>query len=80
MQADFLDFLMMCAGESEFIDQYNRLLGTTIGVDTRSPLDRMIDEATGYGQSFADEMEKQLPGFVSFCYDIYQRAPVECRQ
>lgn len=43
----FLACLHAAWTEPELMRQYRRLTGSTIGLDTRSSLDRMIDDATG---------------------------------
>lgn len=51
----------------DLIAQFNRLTGSTLGVDNRKPIERMIDEESGYQEVLdlktAAEME-EFAGFV----------------
>lgn len=57
----FLDCLDTCIHEHEFIAQWERLSGKKLL--PASPLDRMIDEATGYNMVVMSE-------FADFVYEF----------
>ena len=61
---NFSEIAIECIGNSELVKNFNRLTGCNIGVDKRVPIEKMIDEATGYQWGFED-MEK----FIAFVFD-----------
>jgi hypothetical protein len=65
----FNDCLMECARNPDLVREFNRLAGCHLPVpgerDTRSPLDRLIDDATGYG----GVLESELKQFCEFVWD-----------
>ena len=63
----FYDWLMVCSGNSEFVENFDRLSGAALSAK-RSPIDRMVDEATG-------KQDDDLGKFVAFCHDLWQRIP-----
>lgn len=64
----FLECLETCIHEREFVAQYQRLSGKKL-VPT-NPIDRMIDEATGYNMVVIGE-------FVDFVYEfVFQTLPI----
>lgn len=73
----FYDCLMDCAKNQEFVDQFNRLTGCKVGVASiRSPLDAMIDQATGYQETLDKQMDDDLRAFVKFCHEVvWSRLP-----
>ena len=60
----FKDVVLYCAGQSEFLKEFNRLTSCQLG-KPRSPLEQMIDEATGYEQNSEESMLK----FIAFVYE-----------
>lgn len=56
----FLECLEMCIQQADLIAQWERLSGKKLVAS--NPLDRMIDEATGYDQAVMGE-------FVDFVYN-----------
>lgn len=66
---NFAHVIEECIGNKALVTEFNRLSGSSIGVDNRSQLDRMIDEATGHHEEI-DEIEKaEMLDFISFVYD-----------
>ncbi len=65
----FLDCLRECIGIEEFVSQFNRLSGTTLGVDKRAPIERMVDEATGY-RGLDDAENEAMKKLVEFVYEF----------
>lgn len=80
MAVTFYDCLMACSENDDLVQEYNRLNGTAIGRDLRSPLDKLIGSTSGYEQIVQMRMDEELVGFVHFAYDIWQRMPLEARQ
>lgn len=62
----FTDCLAICLDTPELVAQYNRLARTSIGADTRAPIVRMIDTATGYQEEVAAAQKAELQGFAEF--------------
>lgn len=65
---NFLEVAKECIGTPELVKEFNRLYGCGLGVDRRAPIERMIDEATGYpyGAATKDDLGK----FVAFVYEF----------
>jgi hypothetical protein len=57
----FIECLNMCLYNQEFVAQWERLSGKKLLA--KSPIDRMIDEATGYDMAVMRE-------FADFVYDV----------
>lgn len=58
----FQECVLQCAANKELVAEFDRLSGTSLG-ESRSPLDRLIDEATGREE---DEI-KEFVKFVFLC-------------
>lgn len=66
----FHECLMFCAKQSELVENFNRLTGYKLG-EPRSPIDQMIDQATG----LEDEAMRE---FISFVHEfVWLRLPRE---
>ena len=61
---NFIEAVIECAKTPEFVNGFNRLTGSKLGINTRAPIERMIDEATGYKPE-TEDMRK----FVTFVLD-----------
>lgn len=74
----FHDCLMECARNQELVNQFSRLTGRKVGVaTTRSPLEAMIDQATGFQETLDKQMDDDLRAFVEFCHEVvWSRLPV----
>lgn len=74
---NFHDCLMECAKTPDLVEQFNRLTGRQLGEKLlRSPIDEMIDKATGYQEVLAAQQDDDLRAFVEFCYEyVWARLP-----
>uniref|UniRef100_A0A6M3LRZ0 Uncharacterized protein n=1 Tax=viral metagenome TaxID=1070528 RepID=A0A6M3LRZ0_9ZZZZ len=61
---NFSEVAIECVGNHELVSEFNRLTGCKLGIDTRAPIEKMIDDATGYEPEIED-MRK----FVAFVFD-----------
>lgn len=69
----FSDVVMRCWDDADFMTEYRRLTGSTLGAP-RSPVDRLVDDATGRG----DADEQEALAFFAFVRDvIWDRLPPE---
>lgn len=75
MPVSFYDFVMTCIDNDELIRNYNRLSGASIGVDMRSPIEKLIDQSTGHQVALDDQQDSQLTAFVDFAHDLWLRLP-----
>jgi hypothetical protein len=67
----FHDCLMACAGNGDFVKEFDRLHGSNLGL-RGSGLELAIDEATG---------RRDNDDFINFVYEcIWLRLPPEARQ
>lgn len=75
----FLDVIRKCASEKRFIAEFNRLNGSHLFEnDSRPPIVKMIDEATGYKSVIDDKNSKDMQDFILFVYDaVWLRLPEE---
>ena len=60
---NFQEVALECIKNPELVSEFNRLTGCKLGIDTRAPIEIMIDEATGYHPDY-DDMAK----FVAFVF------------
>jgi len=66
----FEDCLVECCKNKELLKEFNRLSNTNLSFrDTRAPLERMIDKATGYNNPFKNKPE-EMQSFISFCFEL----------
>ena len=63
-----------CAGNAEFVAQFNRLMGCNLGQSaSRAPINKMIDDACGASGESLDDMGR----FCAFVYEtIWLRLPI----
>lgn len=75
----FIECLRACAAHSELVENFNRLTGSRLGID-RSPVEALVDQATGYEEVLAAQQAAQCAQFVQFVFDaIWTRLPPEAR-
>jgi hypothetical protein len=76
----FVDTLLYCISTPELVSEFNRLSGCSLGVDKRSPLERMIDKATGYEAVRKETVNSEFEKFVEFVYEfVWTRLPPDER-
>jgi len=72
----FHECLMQCAGTPELVSQFNRLSGCSLGRDSRSAIDKMIDKATGYQDEIDQNNNDDMRKFINFVWDcVWLRLP-----
>lgn len=59
------EWLRLCAGKAELVANYDRLRGTNLS-RRGTPIDLMIDEATG-------KFEAEAQAFFDWCVDTFTR-------
>lgn len=59
------EWLRMCAGNRELLANYDRLRGTNLS-GRGTPIDRLIDEATG-------KLEAEAQAFFDWCVECFER-------
>lgn len=76
---DFMGVVAKCAMNDEFVKGFNRLCNCNLSFkDTRPPIIRMIDEATGYPYPFKID-NQELMKFAAFVWDtVWTRLPEDC--
>jgi len=68
-----------CWHNADLMHEYRRLTGHALGLDKRTPLDRMIDRATQHVPPALDDAEMQA--FFKFVRDyIWMPVVLECLQ
>ena len=67
----FQAILTYCLDTPEMVKEWNRLTGNNLSVklDKRSPIERMVDEATGYQKHLDAEQVKYLREFAQFVWE-----------
>ena len=63
---NFQEVVIECIRTPGFVNAFNRLTGSKLGIDTRTPIEKMIDEATGY----IDPQTEDLRKFVAFVFEV----------
>ena len=75
----FEDCVIECCMRPEFIKQYDRLQGSNLArilipqPDKRSPIERMIDKATGYDKvltNIDEQAHKEMAEFIGFIFEV----------
>jgi hypothetical protein len=66
---NFNECLIECCKNTELVNQFNRLQGTNISFqDKRVPIEKMIDETTGYDNPFKNSHEDMMK-FFDFVFE-----------
>ncbi len=65
----FYDVVFHCMCNKDFMREYNRLNESTLFQDTRKPIERMIDEATGYAETLNTKHDEEMHAFVGFVWE-----------
>lgn len=60
----FTDCVWECWGNAAFMREYRRLSGHTLGLDARSPIEKLIDGATGHEPTLSEVEARQFLDFV----------------
>lgn len=60
----------MCAKNPEFVANYNRLKGTNLFTDKRTPLEKMVDTATGYQKIVDENKRAEFHDIAEFVYQF----------
>ena len=69
---NFTEVVIECVKTPGFVKGFNRLTGSKLGTDTRAPIEKMIDSATGYKPE-TEDMRK----FVAFVFEtVWMRMPL----
>jgi len=63
---NFQEVAIECIRTPELVMEFNRLTGSKLGIDNRAPIERMIDEATGYINPETEDVRK----FVNFVIEF----------
>jgi hypothetical protein len=68
---NFQDCLKECCLNRDLVGEFNRLSGTNLTfIDTRAPITKMIDEATGYQKVLDERQHQDMQKFISFCFEF----------
>ena len=66
----FQECLVECIEQDELVREFNRLSGTSLSFrDERKPIERMIDDATGYPYPFKNDPD-EIHQFISFVFEF----------
>ena len=65
----FEEVVLECVGNKKLVKEFNRLLGTHINEDNRSPIHLMIDKTTGYQEEIDKKKDKELRQFFAFVFN-----------
>lgn len=67
-----------CLGNRDFVSEFDRLCGTCLGGQREgSPVERMIDQATGFDE---ERRREDLEKFVAFVHEtVWLRLPASSR-
>lgn len=66
---DFLDCVVEAQKNPELVKNFNRLTGRNFRVDNRKPIERMIDEATGFQAQVDKKKDEDTLAFMAFCWE-----------
>ena len=65
---EFKGCVLECCLNECLVKEFNRLSGCNLSFrDARVPIEKMIDEATGYNNPFKNKPE-EMRQFLSFCF------------
>lgn len=74
----FKECVMESLGNQEFVKGFNRLTGSSLCLPSaQSPIEALIDEATGYADA---KQEENVQKFLAFVYEVvWIRLPPEVK-
>jgi hypothetical protein len=73
---NFAECVLECFDNAELLAQFNRLYGCSLGVDRRSVIEKLIDQATGFESPAFSKDEVHL--FIDFVWRcVWIRLPPE---
>ena len=80
-QVTFLDCLREAVNNAELVSNYNRLTGEHLGESAkRSPIERLVDQATGHNKAIQDEEMQAMRKFADFVKDVvWDRLPIDIK-
>ena len=65
----FKDCILECCQTEQLVTEFNRLTGRRLSfVDKRLPIERMIDQATGYDKAAESAKHEDMQAFISFVF------------
>ena len=67
---DLVEYTAECLRNPALIAEYNRLKGTTLGVDNRTPMEMAIDHASEIQDADALYNDSDLNEFIRFVYRV----------
>jgi hypothetical protein len=74
----FAECVLHCFDNPELVSQFNRLTGCSLGMDRRTRIEQLIDQATGFEPPAFSEDEAHL--FIAFVWDfVWIRLPPEAQ-
>lgn len=66
---NFTDCVLECCQTPELIKEFNRLAGRHVLEDKRAPIERMIDQASGYQAVIEEKQYDDMQAFISFVFE-----------
>jgi len=75
----FEDCVIECCMTKDFVKEYDRLRGSNLAKvlipqpDKRSPIEKMIDKATGYDKvrtNLDEQVHKEMTEFIGFIFEV----------
>jgi len=72
---NFVECCKICITNPELVKEFNRLTKCKLGVDSRSPIEKMIDDVTKF-----DESKEDLKKFVNFIDECIWMPLVRCKK
>ena len=65
---NFFECVSYCLDQHDFVKEFNRLWDCKLGIDDRTPIERIIDKTTGY-DGYTENQMKYMGIFVDFVYE-----------
>jgi hypothetical protein len=69
----FEDVIIECCMRENFVKEYDRLRGSNLSrillANTRPPIIRMIDEATGFDKELDKKAHDEMGNFITFIFE-----------
>ena len=65
---DFTKVMQECLKNKELVREFNRLQGTHIGQDARTPFIKAIDQSTGYQAVLDKQNDEEFKLFADFIF------------
>ena len=65
---NFIECVEYCLEQPDFVKEFSRLWECKLGIDNRTPIERIIDKAIGY-EGYLEKQMEYMDAFIAMVYE-----------